>query len=138
VAIGARTQTITVRTHQPTEAIDITERVATVVGQSAIADGVCHVFALHTTAGVFINENADPAVPDDLLATLDHLVPATGAYRHAEGNARAHIKATLVGTVQTLPVVNGRLGLGQWQGIFLAEFDGPRAREVRITVLGRE
>lgn len=131
-----RTHTLTIRTRQHEEAIDITERVAAFVGASGIANGLCHVAALHTTAGVFVNENADPDVPRDLLATLERLVPVEGDYRHAEGNAAAHIKASLVGTVQAVPVVKGQLGLGRWQAIFLAEFDGPRERQLQLTIVG--
>ena len=106
-----------------------------IVGRSRIERGICHVFTPHTTAGVFINENADPDVLQDFLASLDQLVPWVNAYRHAEGNAAAHIKATLVGTSQQVPVRQGGLALGRWQGIFFIEFDGPRDRQVRITVL---
>ena len=89
----------------------------------------------HTTAGVFINENADPDALRDILATLEALVPWESDYRHAEGNAAAHIKASLVGTSQTVPVRGGRLMLGRWQGIYFADFDGPRERHVQVTVL---
>jgi secondary thiamine-phosphate synthase enzyme len=100
-----------------------------------VSRGLCQVYVPHTTAGVFINENADPDVLTDLLATLERLVPWEQGYRHAEGNAAAHIRATLSGTSQMVPVHGGRLALGRWQGIFLVEFDGPRERLVRVTVV---
>src|SRR5438132_10258247 len=107
------------------------------VGRASGVDvGLCNVLFAPTTAGVFINENADPDVMTDVLTTLDGLVPWENSYRHAEGNAAAHIKATLIGTSQTIPVRDRRLALGQWQGIYLAEFDGPRERRVQVTVLG--
>jgi secondary thiamine-phosphate synthase enzyme len=106
------------------------------VTDSGVKTGLCHVYVPHTTAGVFINENADPDVMADVLATLDALVPWDNHYRHAEGNAAAHIKAVLMGSSQTIPVRNGRLALGRWQGIYFAEFDGPRERHFQVTVLG--
>lgn len=131
-----RTDTVTVRSRSSAEAIDITDRVAKAVAQSGVTTGICHVFVAHTTAGLFINENADANVLDDFLATLERLVPWEDHYRHSEGNAAAHIRSTLLGTSQTVPVREGRLALGRWQGIFLAEFDGPRDREVVVTVVG--
>lgn len=98
-------------------------------------DGVCHVFAPHTTAGIIVNENADPDVCRDMIERLDELVPPNGSYHHTEGNAHAHIKATLVGQSAAVPVENGRLALGRWQGIFLAEFDGPRERTIVVSVV---
>ncbi|HEY9289355.1 MAG TPA: secondary thiamine-phosphate synthase enzyme YjbQ [Candidatus Dormibacteraeota bacterium] len=135
MAGGARTVRLTVSTGKQAEVIDITARVQQAVKESAVASGLCHVYVPHTTAGVFINENADPDVMQDLVATLDRLVPWHHQYRHAEGNAAAHIKATLVGTGQTVPVEDGRLALGRWQGIYFAEFDGPRERQLDITVV---
>jgi secondary thiamine-phosphate synthase enzyme len=127
---------MTVRTREHDDVIDVTDRVARVVNESGVETGLCHVFVPHTTAGVFINENADPDVMADVLATLATLVPWDKAYRHAEGNAAAHIKSALIGTSQTIPVRNGRLALGRWQGIYFAEFDGPRERHFQVTVLG--
>lgn len=126
---------IRVVTRGRSDAIDVTAEVAARVESSAIQRGVCHVFVSHTTAGVFVNENADPGVLQDLLTTLDRLVPWEHGYRHVEDNAAAHIKATLVGTSQTLPVRDGRLALGRWQGVYLAEFDGPRERQLMVTVV---
>jgi secondary thiamine-phosphate synthase enzyme len=134
VASKAQTDTLTVRSRKRSDALDITDRIEQLVKESEVRDGLCHVFVPHTTAGVFINENADPDVLTDVLSTLERLVPWEGDYRHAEGNAAAHIKSTLVGTSQTIPVRDGQLQLGRWQGIFLADFDGPRARTVRVTI----
>ncbi len=120
-----------------TDALEITNRIASLVRESGISEGLCQLYVPHTTAGILINENADPAVLDDLLTALDRLVPwEDTAYRHAEGNAAAHIKSALVGIAQAVPVRDGALALGRWQGIFLAEFDGPRQREVQVTILG--
>ena len=130
------TDTLTVRSNHKADVVDVTDRVQQMVRDSGVGTGLCHVYVAHTTAGVFINENADPDVMTDVLTTLDGLVPWEKGYRHAEGNAAAHIKATLIGTSQTIPVRDGRLALGQWQGIYLAEFDGPRERRVQVTVLG--
>ena len=127
---------MTVRSRQRDDVMDITERIAQVVADSGVKTGLCHVYVPHTTAGVFINENADPDVMADVLATLDALVPWDNPYRHAEGNAAAHIKAVLIGSSQTIPVRNGLLALGRWQGIYFAEFDGPRERHFQVTVLG--
>ena len=134
MASRAKTDTLTVRSKKRSDAIDITDRVDHLVKESEVSDGLCHVYVPHTTAGVFINENADREVLTDVLKTLDTLVPWNGDYGHAEGNAAAHIKSTLVGTSQTIPVREGRLQLGRWQGIFLADFDGPRERTVQVTI----
>jgi secondary thiamine-phosphate synthase enzyme len=115
--------------------VDVTAAVARCVQGSGIVDGLCHVFVTHTTAGVTINENADPAVTEDILAFLADAVPRGRPYRHAEGNSDAHIKASLLGSSVFVPVSQGRLALGTWQGIYFAEFDGPRARELRVTLL---
>lgn len=123
-------------THQRVEMIDITARVAECVRQSGVTDGVCLIFVAHTTAGITINENADPDVPHDILATLDRMVPMECAdYRHIEGNTAAHVKASLVGSSVAVIVEGGRLRLGTWQGIFFCEFDGPRRREVWVKVV---
>lgn len=127
--------TLQISTSRKTEFIDITPEVEKVVRESGVQNGLCHIFVPHTTAGVTINENWDPTVREDLLYVLDTLVPASGRYRHTEGNAPAHIKASLMGSSQTLFVENGRLVFGSWQGIFLAEFDGPRRRRVVVKVV---
>ncbi len=135
MASKTKTDSLTVRSRRRADAIDITGLVEGVVRDSGVAEGLCLVYVPHTTAGVFVNANADPDVLKDLLSTLDSLVPWENDYSHAEGNAAAHIKSTLVGTSQSIPVHNGRLGLGRWQGIFFAEFDGPRDRELTITIV---
>jgi secondary thiamine-phosphate synthase enzyme len=128
--------TIVVRSQKHNDAIDITDQVQKVVSESGVRTGICHVYISHTTAGVFINENADSDVMIDFLNALDALVPWDNSYQHAEGNAAAHIKSSLIGTSQTVPVRDGRLALGRWQGIYFAEFDGPRERHLEVTVLG--
>ena len=135
MASAAKIDTLVVRSSKRADAIEITDRVHQVVRESGVESGLCHVYVPHTTAGVFINENADPDALSDILNTLDSLVPWEKGYRHAEGNAAAHIKATLVGTSQTVPVRHGRLALGRWQGIYFADFDGPRERHFQVTVM---
>jgi len=125
-----------IETSKKTETIDITERVAERVKTAKIREGICVVTVAHTTAGIFVNENADPDVQRDLLTTLARLVPDTGDYRHAEGNGPAHIKSVLVGGDITIAIRNGGLDLGRWQGIYFAEFDGPRTRSATVTVIG--
>lgn len=126
---------VEVRTSRREEILDITREVEKAVASSGVEAGVCYIYVPHTTAGVFINEHADPSVVQDIRETLARLVPYGAGYRHLEGNADAHIKATLVGTSQVVLVEGGRLLLGTWQGIFFAEFDGPRKRKVYIKVL---
>ena len=105
------------------------------IDESGVKDGLCCVYVPHTTAGVFINEGADPSVMDDLESTLDRIVPWNGPYSHSEGNAAAHVKATMVGESVTVIVEGGRLKLGTWQAVFFAEFDGPRRRTVWIKII---
>lgn len=125
---------LSVRTHSRSELMDITPLVRDIVHKSKIENGLCYVFVPHTTAGITINENADPSVRQDILMGLDKLVPWQGDYTHLEGNAAAHIKASLVGSSETIPIEKGALVLGTWQGVFFAEFDGPRRREVWIKI----
>jgi len=125
---------LSIRTHSRSELMDITPLVRDVVHKSKIENGVCYVFVPHTTAGITINENADPSVRQDILMELDKMVPWQGDYTHLEGNAAAHIKASLVGSSETIPIEKGDLALGTWQGVFFAEFDGPRRREVWIKI----
>jgi len=127
---------LSMRTDKREMTIDVTSRVRTAVSRSKVREGICVVNVAHTTAAVFVNENADPDVPRDLLHQLAALVPNDADYRHAEGNAAAHIKAVLVGNDVTLPVQDGELVLGTWQGIYIAEFDGPRERSATVTVIG--
>jgi secondary thiamine-phosphate synthase enzyme len=114
---------------------DITGEVNSALRRMQASGGICQVFVPHTTAGLVVNENADPDVCIDMLTWLEEIVPQGHPFRHAEGNSPAHIKATLVGQSVTLPVDRGRLALGTWQGVFLAEFDGPRRRTVIVNVV---
>ena len=130
------TEQFNVRTSGRNDFIDITAQVRKTVASSGVHNGVCYVFVPHTTAGVTINENADPDVRTDMMHALDNLVPWTGQYRHGEGNSAAHIKASLMGFSVTVPVENGKLVFGTWQCIYFCEFDGPRTRNVVVTVTG--
>ncbi|MGQ9630232.1 MAG: secondary thiamine-phosphate synthase enzyme YjbQ [bacterium] len=125
---------IDVRSRERSEMIDITPRIEEIVARSGVEEGVCYVFVPHTTAGITINENADPSVKSDILMELDKIVPWRGGYSHSEGNSAAHIKASIVGSSETVFVEGGRLVLGTWQGVFLCEFDGPRSRRVMVKV----
>lgn len=123
---------IRIKTPSRSAAIDITAEVAAELAGAGIRNGICLVYTPHTTAGLTINEGADPDVMDDVLNTLDKLVPWRANYRHAEGNSAAHIKSILVGGSVQVIVNEGRLVLGTWEHIFLCEFDGPRTRQVFI------
>lgn len=124
-----------VRTRARSELRDVTREVASSLEKLGASEGACVVFVPHTTAGVTINENADPSVRDDIVSTLDRMVPWNGPYRHSEGNSAAHVKAAMVGSSVTIPVRDGRLAFGTWQGIFFCEFDGPRTRHVHVLFL---
>jgi secondary thiamine-phosphate synthase enzyme len=126
---------LTVPTRRRSQLEDVTERVQQVVKNSGVGEGICYVVVPHTTAGVTINEAADPAVVHDMLNYLDELVPSEASFLHAEGNSDAHIKAALVGHSAVVPIEAGELVLGTWQGIYLAEFDGPRPRTVMVKVV---
>jgi secondary thiamine-phosphate synthase enzyme len=128
-------QTFQVRTSAQTEFVDITRSVQEAVRKIGAEDGVCIVFVPHTTAAVTINENADPSVLHDIIMELNKIVPFKDSYRHMEGNAPAHIKASLVGCSEIIMVASGKLVLGTWQGVFFCEFDGPRSRKVHVTVM---
>lgn len=127
-------QQISVSTRSHTELVDITAEVQRAVAESEVRNGLCHVYVPHTTAGLTINENADPSVREDILMELNKLIPLQDNYQHREGNAAAHIKASIMGSSQTILVQDGRLVLGTWQGIFFCEFDGPRSRRVLASV----
>ena len=124
------TGTFSVSTGSRMEFVDITSQVQKQVAQAGIRDGICYVYNPHTTAGLTINEGADPAVQDDIVAVLKKIIPFDHPYRHMEGNSPAHIMASLMGSSVTVFVENGRLVLGTWQKIFFCEFDGPRSRKV--------
>ena len=125
--------TIEVRTRRRIEFIDITAEVAEKVKN--VSEGICVIFCPHTTAGLTINENADPSVQSDIINHLGKIVPAGGNYAHLEGNADAHIKSSLVGSSLQIIIEKNRLVLGTWQGIYFCEFDGPRSRQVYIKII---
>ncbi len=125
-----------IKTGRRVEFLDVTERVQAAVKKSGIKSGVCNVFVPHTTAGVTINENADPNVIRDIIKELDKIVPLDDNYTHGEGNSAAHIKSSLMGCAQQVLIENGRLVLGTWQSIFFCEFDGPRSRDIWVKVMG--
>ncbi len=126
---------ISVKTGSRTQMKDITDQVRQAVTSSGIQNGLVHVCSLHTTGAVTINENADPAVPVDILNTINKIVPWDDRYRHMEGNSAAHIKVSLFGPSEMVALENGSLVLGTWQSIFFCEFDGPRNRKVNVTIL---
>lgn len=130
-------ETFTIRTTTHAEFVEITHQVREQVVQSGIDSGVANVFVPHTTAGITINENADPSVVHDMLADLDRLIPTRQSYyQHREGNSASHLKASLAGSSVSVLVDGGRLVLGTWQGIYLCEFDGPRTRKIHVQLIG--
>ena len=131
-----RHERISVASTRREETIDITARVKSAVTRAKIGDGIVTVTVAHTTAAVFVNENADPDVQRDLLTSLERAVPRDAKYAHAEGNGPAHVKAVLIGNSVSLAVREGAVDLGTWQGIYFAELDGPRERNATITVIG--
>jgi secondary thiamine-phosphate synthase enzyme len=128
-------KTLRVRTSRRTQFVDITQEVESAVRESGVKSGVCYVYVPHTTAGVTINEHADPDVARDVEGIFDRLVVHEGPYRHSEGNTDSHMKTILTGTSQMIFVEGSKLALGTWQGIFLCEFDGPRQRNVWVKVI---
>ncbi len=126
---------IQVKTSGHVELVDMTNLVQAAVSKSGLEDGACLVYVPHTTAGVIINENADPSVRRDIIMTLGKLVPDDLPYTHAEGNSPGHVKSSIVGCSVHIPVKSGRLALGTWQGIYFCEFDGPRSRQVWVQSL---
>jgi secondary thiamine-phosphate synthase enzyme len=127
--------TIPVQTGLRCELVDITPQLQGLIHKNAFVDGVLVVFCPHTTAGLTINEGADPDVKRDILATLERLVPDDGDYHHAEGNSDAHVKASLMGSNISILIENGKMQLGTWQTAYFCEFDGPRSRKVMVTFL---
>lgn len=123
---------ISLKTLRRVELIDITDKIQGVVSRGKVKDGICFVFCPHTTAGLTINENADPSVQSDITNTLNKLVPADAGYSHTEGNADSHVKSSLFGSSLNIFIESGRLALGTWQGVYFCEGDGPRSREVWI------
>jgi secondary thiamine-phosphate synthase enzyme len=129
------TKELSVRTSSRVELIDITHLVQKVVSESKIKSGSCIVYVPHTTAAVTINENADPSVKSDITRELNKVIPFDDNYSHLEGNSAAHIKASIIGSSETLLVEGGHLVLGTWQGIYFCEFDGPRNRKVMVKMI---
>jgi len=126
---------ITIKTNTQTQILDVTAQVQKVVSESGIAEGLCCVFVPHTTAGVTINENADPSVKQDIVMELNKVIPFDDNYSHLEGNSAAHIKASIIGSSVNVPVKNNYLLLGTWQGICFCEFDGPRTRKYYVKII---
>src|SRR6202022_524734 len=127
---------VRVRTKECMELVDITSEVAHAVATRGGRSGLCNLFVTHAPAAVIVSENWDPHVPSDLLRHLERLVPFKGDYRHAEGNSQAHILSVMLGTSINIPVGEAKLSLGRWQGVMLAEFDGPRERTILVSVVG--
>ncbi len=123
-------KTLNIKSKAKTEFIDITDDIQEVIKESGVKSGICYIYVPHTTAGVTINEGADPSVKRDILATLNRLIPFEGDYQHMEGNSAAHIKSTLVGVSQFVVIEEGKALLGTWQSVYFCEFDGPRHRRV--------
>ncbi len=126
---------INIRTTKRIELIDVTDEVHNIVTKSKVKDGICFIFCPHTTAGLTINENADPEVRRDIINTLNKLVPENASYAHTEGNADSHIKSSIFGSSLTIFIEDGQLAFGTWQGIYFCEGDGPRNREVWIKII---
>ena len=124
-----------IKTSLRAEFQEITDRVRGIVGKSGVESGICIVYVPHTTAGVMVNEHADPSVVEDIAAQLEMIAPQRGSYRHMEGNSEAHIKASLMGSSVTIIIEGGEMALGTWQGIFFSEFDGPRNRSVLVKIM---
>ncbi len=129
---------IDVRSRARTEFIDITADIKELVRLTNVGSGICHLFVLHTTAAITVNEGADPAVQRDITTFLSKLVPNDPYFTHAEGNSDAHIKSSLIGSSQTLLIDNGKLVLGTWQAVYFCEFDGPRSRKVAVKIVADE
>jgi len=128
---------ISLRTTKRNEIIDLTKGIKSLVENSGVKNGICVVFCMHTTAGITINENHDPSVKTDILYSLEKISPVYKEFRHSEGNSDAHVKASLMGCSISLIIKDGKLLLGQWQGIFFCEFDGPRNREICVEFVSK-
>ncbi|MDO5014761.1 MAG: secondary thiamine-phosphate synthase enzyme YjbQ [Clostridia bacterium] len=130
------TEKINISSKEHTEFIDITSRVQSAVYESGVTSGMCLIYIPHTTAGVTINENSDPDVQRDLIKELEKIVPWNDDFAHFEGNSAAHLKATICGFSELIPIENGKLDMGIWQAIYFAEFDGPRNRNFILKIFG--
>jgi secondary thiamine-phosphate synthase enzyme len=126
---------LSVKTRERTELVDITSEIGRLVEKSGVDQGLCMLYVPHTTAGVTINESADPSVKSDILMVLNQMVPWEANYGHLEGNSPAHVKSTLVGPSELIAIEKGRLVLGTWQGVFFCEFDGPRNRKMHVRII---
>jgi len=129
-------KTLSVKTNAQTEMLDITSQVHDAIEAAGLQNGLCMLYVPHTTAGITINESADPSVRKDILMVLNQVVPWKADYGHMEGNSPAHVKSSLMGASQLVAVENGRMVLGTWQGIFFCEFDGPRTRKLLVKIIG--
>lgn len=129
---------IEVQSRNKVDFLDITEKVQSAIGETDVQEGICFLYCPHTTAGIVLNENWDPSVEKDLTMLLDRMVPQNISYRHGEGNSPAHIKSVLVGSDHFIFIRQGRLKIGRWQGIFFADFDGPRRRNIWLRVIRDE
>ena len=128
-------QTLRIKTQARNEARDVTAEVEKLVRAAGVKSGVCYLYVPHTTAAVAVNEHDDPNVMADVNSALRKLIPQQGDYKHFEDNSDSHIKATLIGASESVPIEDGRLALGRWQGIFFCEFDGPRERELKVKII---
>jgi secondary thiamine-phosphate synthase enzyme len=129
---------LTISTNKKIEMLDITSMVKSEVMRNGVKNGICYLFVPHTTAGIIINEDADPNVVKDIETKLNEIAPLDEKYYHTEGNAHSHIKSSIVGVSQTIFIENGEIILGRWQGIFFCEFDGPRKRRVLLKIVKTE
>lgn len=129
---------IEVQSRNKVDFLDITDQIQSAVGDTDVQEGICFIYCPHTTAGIVLNENWDPSVEKDLTMLLDRMVPQDLSYRHGEGNSPAHIKSVLVGSDHFIFIRQGKLKMGRWQGIFFADFDGPRRRNVWLRVIRDE
>lgn len=129
---------IEVQSRNKVDFLDITEKVQSAIGETDVQEGICFLYCPHTTAGIVLNENWDPSVEKDLTMLLDRMVPQNISYRHGEGNSPAHIKSVLVGSDHFIFIRQGHLKMGRWQGIFFADFDGPRRRNIWLRVIRDE
>lgn len=127
---------LNIKTARRVELVDITGQVQSAAAKHKVKDGICVIFCPHTTAGLTINENADPSVASDIKNTLNRLAPEGASYAHVEGNSDSHIKTSLFGSSLTVIIEEGRLALGTWQGIYLCESDGPRNRQIWLEIIG--
>ncbi|WDV48232.1 secondary thiamine-phosphate synthase enzyme YjbQ [Clostridiaceae bacterium M8S5] len=131
-------KTLKIKTNKRDEMVDITNMVQRVIEEANIKNGLCTIFIPHTTAGITINENADPDVKRDMIMELNKIVPFVDGYQHIEGNSAAHIKSSILGFTQTIIISNSRLLLGTWQGIYFCEFDGPRTRKFIVNIVAED